>query len=79
MSPDFQSRNVPAARGGDISTFFRERGSEAFAPRMIGSRQVRGGWENLVDIFRGNDFGLFGLLMENGEGQRLAFVADGDV
>ena len=75
MSPVFQNRNVPFGRR-DSSTF-GEGCRKAFAPGMIWGRLV--GRQELVDIFGRNPLGLFGLLVENRIGQRLAFVADRDI
>ena len=74
MSPNFQSRDVPP--GGDISTFFRERGSKAITPGMIGGRFARV-LNSLVDLLGIGNFRLFGLLVKNGVVQGFALVENG--
>src|SRR6266511_3431022 len=75
MSPIFQSRNGPFGRR-DTSTF-GEGCSKALVPGMIGSGLVRR--QDVVEIFGMHNLGLFGLLVENGVGQRLTFVEDRDI
>ena len=71
LSLSTQSRDVTSRE--DSSTFFRERGSKAFASGMIGGGFVRA-MDDQVDLLGVDNFRLFGLLVEDGVVHRFAPV-----
>lgn len=77
MSPIWQSRNVPAARGGDIGA--TEAGA-IVAPGMVRRRLGAGAhFESGFHTFRHHHLRLLCLLMINFIRQRIAFVQNGDL
>ena len=76
MSPVFQSRNVPAPRGGDISCVFA---LTIVSPRVIRRRFGGRTRQALIEILGENDVGLFGLLVKDIVGQGFALVKQSNV